>query len=93
MVKTLVSLLSVAVILFVGAIYESNFVNKQFREFDQVLEVLYQKTDEKIAVEEDVYAVQNNWLRKKKHICMHRPDACRHCGLRGDGPTRLCHGL
>lgn len=68
MVKTLVSLLAVTCILFAGAIYESDFVNRQFREFDQVLEVLYLKTDSKVAVEEDVYAVQDNWLDKKRYL-------------------------
>ena len=68
MVKTLVSLLAVAVLLFGGAIYENNFVNRQFREFDQVLEVLYLKVDNETAVEQDVYAVQDNWLNKKKYL-------------------------
>ena len=68
MVKTLVSLLAVAVLLFGGAIYESNFVNRQFREFDEVLEVLYLKVDNQTAVEQDVYAVQDNWLNKKKYL-------------------------
>ena len=68
MVKTIVSLILVALILVAGAIYETNFIKKQFSEFDHVLEVLYDKVDEQTATIEDVYAVQKNWLNKKKYL-------------------------
>ncbi len=68
MVKTFISMLVVAVILFVGAILETRFIDKQFNEFNEVLCVLYEKVDEESATINDVYAVQQNWLEKKKYL-------------------------
>ena len=68
MVKTIISILCVAVILSVGAIYESNFVSRQFKEFNTVLCVLYEKVDDEVATQDDVYAVQKNWLDKKTYL-------------------------
>ena len=66
MVKTIISILVVGLLLFVGAIYENNFVKKQFSEINQVLVTLYDKIDENTATQDDVYAVQKNWIAKKK---------------------------
>ncbi len=66
MVKTLISMICVFALLTFGAIYETTFVQKQFGEFSDVLTELYQKVDEHTAVEDDVYAVQKNWLDKKR---------------------------
>lgn len=68
MVKTIISMIVVSLIFFAGAIYESNFVKRQFAEFSNVLEILYQKVDDEIATQEDVYAAQNNWLNKKRYL-------------------------
>lgn len=68
MLKTVISTLVVAAILICGAIYEANFTKKQFNELGVVLETLYEKTDEKTATEDDVYAVQKNWLKRKKYL-------------------------
>jgi hypothetical protein len=68
MVKTFVSMLVISVMLLVGAYFESNFINRQFDEFHSVLSVLYDKIDEETAVMDDVYAVQNNWLDKKRWL-------------------------
>ena len=54
--------------LVVGSIYEHNFVNKQFNELHGVLTVLYQKIDDETATQDDVYAVQKNWLNKKESL-------------------------
>ncbi len=61
-------MLIVAVLLAVCAAFEANFVGRQFCEFDEVLSVLYEKVNEQTAVEDDVYAVQKNWLEKKKYL-------------------------
>lgn len=66
MVKSLVSMLFALAVLIAGSIYETNFVEKQFKEFDVVLEELYEKVDAKSAVKDDVLAVQKNWLDKKR---------------------------
>ena len=73
MVKTIISILVVACLLIVGSIYEHNFVNKQFKEFNQVLIVLYEKIDDNTATQDDVYAVQKNWLSKKKVLHIYIP--------------------
>ena len=66
MVKTLVSIFIVASLLLAGAIYENTFVKRQFTEINQVLVTLYDKIDENTATQDDVYAVQKNWIAKKK---------------------------
>ena len=54
--------------LVVGSFYEQHFVKKQFNELHGVLTVLYQKIDDETATQDDVYAVQKNWLNKKKYL-------------------------
>ena len=66
MVKTFISILVVASLLIVGAIYENTFVKRQFTEINQVLVTLYDKIDDNTATQDDVYAVQKNWIEKKK---------------------------
>lgn len=66
MVKTFVSMILASLILLAGAVYENNFVKRQFLEFSAVLQTLYDKVDEQTATIDDVYATQNNWLEKKK---------------------------
>ena len=56
----------VALILLSGIVYENDFVNRQFVEMHEVLQVLYEKVDEKTATQDYVYAVQKNWIEKKK---------------------------
>ncbi len=68
MVKTFISMIAVAILLFVGAILEARFIDKQFNEFNEVLCVLYEKVDDESATINDVYAVQQNWLEKKKYL-------------------------
>lgn len=68
MVKTIVTIIVTTLILIGGAIYETDFIHRQFNEFHDVLEVLYEKVDNETATQDDVYAVQNNWIEKKKSL-------------------------
>lgn len=68
MVKTFISIIVLSCLLLVGSIYENHFVNTKFNDFHQVLSVLYEKIDEQTATQDDVYAVQKNWLNKKKSL-------------------------
>lgn len=68
MLKTIISTIIVAAILVCGAIYETNFTKKQFANFSEVIETLYEKVNDETAIEDDVYAVQQNWLKKKKYL-------------------------
>ena len=66
MVKTFISILVVSLLLVVGSMYENNFIKTKFEDFNSVLTVLYDKIDSESATQDDVYAVQKNWLSKKK---------------------------
>ena len=68
MVKTFISTIVVALLLCCLAVYESDFTKRQFEELSVVMETLYEKVDDKNAVEDDVYAVQKNWLDKKRYL-------------------------
>ena len=68
MVRSIISMIVVALIFFAGSFYESKFVSKQFNEFSYVLEILYEKVDDQTATQDDVYAVQKNWLDKKRFL-------------------------
>ena len=68
MVKTIVSMVCVGVIILSAALWEGYFIKNEFTEFHDVLEVLYDKVDDKTATQEDVYAVQKNWLNKKRYL-------------------------
>ena len=59
-------MLIVSMVLVFGILFESKFINKQFTDFNEVLCVLYEKVDSETATIDDVYAVQQNWLKKKK---------------------------
>ena len=68
MVKSIISMICVSIIFMVGAIIETNFVDRQFDEFHGVLKILYQKVDDQVATQDDVYAVQKSWLEKKRYL-------------------------
>ena len=68
MIKNIISLLAVVSLLFIGMVFETGFLNKEFEEFNTVLEVLYDKVNNQTAEEADVYAVQKSWLDKKTKL-------------------------
>lgn len=68
MVKSIITTICVAILLLVGAIIESTFVKNQFNDFHDSLTIVYAKVDEHTATPDDVYAVQKNWLEKKKSL-------------------------
>ena len=73
MVKTLISALIAVIILFGGQLYENFFVQKQFEDFNYSLHSLYEKAEEGEINKEDVLAVQNLWIAKKKKLHMFIP--------------------
>ncbi len=68
MLKTIITAICAFVLLFSTCMFEMNFIQRQFDEFHTITEELYDKIDKKIAKQDDVYAVQNNWLEKKKYL-------------------------
>lgn len=73
MVKSIFSTILVSLLLIVGAIYENNFIHKQFNQFNGVLIALYEKIDDEEATQDDVYAVQNLWIKKKRALHLFIP--------------------
>lgn len=68
MVKSLCSFFCVLAVIFAGAVFENNFIIRQFEEFGAIAEELYIKTENQTAVKDDAIAVQKNWLEKKKYL-------------------------
>ncbi len=68
MLKTIITAICALVILLAGCAFEMNFIERQFDEFSVVVDELYDKIDQKTAKQDDVYAVQNNWLSKKQYL-------------------------
>ena len=68
MVKSLCSFFCVLAIILAGAVFENNFIIRQFEEFGAVAEELYIKTENKTAIKDDAIAVQKNWLENKKYL-------------------------
>ena len=68
MVKSLCSFFCVLAIILAGAVFENNFIIRQFEEFGAIAEELYTKTENKTAIKDDAIAVQKNWLEKKKYL-------------------------
>jgi hypothetical protein len=66
MVKSLISLLCALFIIVGASVWENKYINKEFKEFNEVLTVLYRKIEGETAVKEDVYSAQKNWLNKKR---------------------------
>lgn len=73
MVKSIISMICVAVLLLVGAIWECNYVKQEFSEFHDAIEVVYDKVDDQTATMDDIYVVQNIWLKKKQTLHMLLP--------------------
>ena len=68
MKKTLITILVVFIIVFLGALYENDFLRRQFNELNEVFVSLYEKIDDDTANKQDVLAVQQNWFDKKKYL-------------------------
>ncbi len=68
MIKTIISLL-ISLGLLVGvSVYESNRVQTTFAKFDEVLQVLYDKTEAREVTYEDGTAVEKFWEKQKNTL-------------------------
>lgn len=68
MVKSLTAI-GVAVALLAGlAVFEWCFVTGTFSQMHEELEILYDKTDQKLATEEDARIVQTRWEQRKENL-------------------------
>ncbi len=68
MLKTIITAICVAVILLVASVFEMNYIQSEFNDFNQLTNDLYKKVDGHTAIQDDVYAVQKNWLDKKQSL-------------------------
>ena len=73
MVKAIIYTLA-AIALCVGLfIFTEWYVNKQFKEFSEAVEVLYDKVDKKTANREDGFAVRTLWSDRKEKLQIFLP--------------------
>lgn len=79
MVKSLTAILVSIALLAGAAVFEWHFVNKQFNDFGEELETLYEKAEEGTASAADAKSVQTSWeTRKEKlHIWIPHNDISR----------------
>ena len=68
MIKSLVSIIVASILILIGALYENKFIKNNFEEFNKAVVTVYEKINEKTAVEDDVYALQHNWFEKKEKL-------------------------
>lgn len=73
MVKSIVSIIVSVAILLGAALYEHWFLSKTFNELNNMLDVVYEKLEDKQAVEDDILAVQKLWLNKKRALHIYIP--------------------
>ena len=66
MVKSAISIIVIAILIAVGAIFEHHIINKNFTEFSIIVESLYEKTEQGIATKQDGISAQKAWEEKKK---------------------------
>ncbi|MBQ3235853.1 MAG: DUF4363 family protein [Clostridia bacterium] len=59
----------IALAIVVGASYfEQVYIKNTFGEFNAVTSIAYEKTENQTAVKDDILAVQELWLEKKKSL-------------------------
>lgn len=68
MIKTIASIFITLGIIFGLAFYENNRVNDTFREFEEILTVLYDKTESGDVTYEDGLATEEFWENKKNTL-------------------------
>ena len=68
MVKSIISMIAVAIILAAGMIFETAFIHGEFKELAAETEILYDKIEAKTANENDVYALQTKWVIAKEKL-------------------------
>lgn len=79
MVKSLTAIGIAVLLLLAAALFEGIYVNKQFKEFSEELQTLYDKTEAETANGEDAYAVQTSWEARKEslHVWIPHNDIAR----------------
>ena len=68
MVKTIISALVASALLILGVFFENLYVTKTFHEFDERLEILYDKEIEETAAYDDAISLMDFWHLKKADL-------------------------
>ena len=68
MVKTIISIVIAAALIFGLSFYEIHYVTSTFEKFHNILDSLYQKTESHTATHEDGTAVRAYWEEEKQTL-------------------------
>ena len=68
MIRTIASIILSFALIFGLSYYEITYVQRTFSYFYEILNSLYQKTESKIATQEDGVAVRHYWEEKKRSL-------------------------
>ena len=68
MVKSIVSMIAVALILTLGVIFETAFIKGEFNGLKEETAIIYDKIEAKVANENDVYVLQQKWVVAKEKL-------------------------
>lgn len=68
MLKSTITMILVALLIAVGCLWEPQFIKRNFNDFSNAIEIVYDKVEEQNATADDVYALQKNWLQKKRYL-------------------------
>ena len=68
MVRSIFSMIAVAIVLTAGVIFETNFIHNEFKVLTEESAILYAKIEDESATENDVYALQNKWVIAKEKL-------------------------
>ena len=68
MVKTIISILVAFALIFGLSFYEIYYVRTTFKDFHEILDSLYQKTESHVATHEDGTAVRAYWEEEKQTL-------------------------
>lgn len=68
MVRSVISMIIVALILTLGVIFETTFIHGEFNTLSAETALLYDKIQSERATENDVYALQDKWINSKEKL-------------------------
>ncbi|MBQ6980584.1 MAG: DUF4363 family protein [Clostridia bacterium] len=68
MVKSIISMIAVALILTFGVVFETTFIKDEFKGLKEETAILYDKIEAETANDNDVYVLQTKWVNAKEKL-------------------------
>lgn len=68
MVKSLISIIIAILITISLSIIEQTYVNNSFKEFKEIMVIVYEKIENDTATKDDVLSAQKYWISKKEKL-------------------------